>query len=83
MKDVMAPPAIRIMLLTAPTSYRATAFMQAARRLNLETVRVVDLPDELAERPHGYDAIDFRNISDSTDYLPTTPRQPMPHATSS
>lgn len=40
----------RVLLLLAPASYRAGAFLDAARKLGLEVVQGVDIPDELADR---------------------------------
>jgi len=37
------------MLLTTPTTYRASAFMSAAEGLGLDVVQALDLPEQLAE----------------------------------
>ena len=56
-------PTHRVLLLMSPSTYRAGAFMQAARDLGLTVARGVDLPPELAEEwriPDGL-ALDFRD----------------------
>ncbi|MEJ7654618.1 MAG: hypothetical protein WKH64_15460 [Chloroflexia bacterium] len=42
-------PRPRVMLLTTPTTYRASAFMSAAEGLGLDVVQALDLPEQLAE----------------------------------
>jgi biotin carboxylase len=49
----------RILLLMSPATYRAGAFLSAARRLNLEAVVGIDLPEMLAEYWHVPLGIDF------------------------
>ncbi len=49
----------RILLLMSPATYRAGAFLSAARRLNLEAVVGIDLPETLAEYWHVPLGIDF------------------------
>lgn len=41
------PP--RVMLLTSARSYRGQAFAQAAQRLGIEIIQVIDMPKELAD----------------------------------
>lgn len=43
----------RVALLAGPTTYRGDAFLDAAQRLGLDVVRVVDTPAELASGAHG------------------------------
>lgn len=53
----------RLLLLMSPSTYRAGAFVSAARALGLEVVRGVDLPPDLAREwtiPDGL-AVDFRD----------------------
>lgn len=49
----------RVILLMSPATYRAGAFLSAARRLNLEVVVGIDLPETLAEYWHVPLGIDF------------------------
>jgi biotin carboxylase len=55
----------RILLLMSPTTYRARAFMEAARRLRLEVVAGIDLPEALADYWHVPLGIDFNNREDA------------------
>jgi biotin carboxylase len=53
----------RVMLLMSPATYRASAFLQAAARLGIEAVSVVDMPERLREhwqQTHGVDFSDPR-----------------------
>ena len=43
----------RVALLAGPTTYRGDAFLQAADRLGLDVVRVVDTPASLSSGEHG------------------------------
>jgi biotin carboxylase len=43
----------RVALLAGPTSYRGDAFLEAANRLDLDVLRVVDTPAALASGAHG------------------------------
>lgn len=65
----MAEPTTRIMLLTAPTSYRAEAFLKAAAKLGLDVVRVIDLPAELADDHQQYLSLDFRKVEESAAWI--------------
>lgn len=49
----------RIILLMSPASYRGGAFLSAAKRLNLEVVVGIDLPETLAEYWHVPLGVDF------------------------
>ena len=40
----------RLLLLVTPSTYRAEAFCAAAEKLDVEVVRGLDLPQELAEQ---------------------------------
>ena len=42
----------RVLLLMSPATYRAGAFLSAARSLNLEVVVGIDLPETLSEYWH-------------------------------
>src|SRR5437588_4255761 len=49
----------RVILLMSPATYRAGAFLSAAKRLNLEVVVGIDLPETLAEYWHVPLGVDF------------------------
>lgn len=53
------------MLLMSPATYRAGAFLHAARSLNLEVVVGIDLPETLAEYWHVPLGLDFNDLSTS------------------
>ena len=59
----------RIMLLIAPSSYRGEAFSRAARRLEIEVVPVIDLPEQLADERAYRHAIDFRDIESAASWI--------------
>ena len=54
-----------VLLLAAPTSYRLAAFQDAARRLDLPTVRGIDLPGDRIERRDDALALPFANLDRS------------------
>ena len=49
----------RVLLLMSPATYRAGAFLTAARKLNLEVVVGIDLPETLSEYWHVPLGLDF------------------------
>src|SRR5437764_12682262 len=49
----------RVILLMSPATYRAGAFLGAAKRLNLEVVVGIDLPETLSEYWHVPLGVDF------------------------
>jgi biotin carboxylase len=51
----------RVLLLMSPATYRAGAFLSAARKLNLEVVVGIDLPETLSEYWHVPLGLDFAN----------------------
>ncbi|MBE3561397.1 MAG: ATP-grasp domain-containing protein, partial [Ktedonobacteraceae bacterium] len=53
----------RVLLLMSPATYRAGAFLQAARKLDLEVVVGVDLPEKLADYWHVPLGIDFTDVT--------------------
>ncbi|MEZ4522912.1 MAG: hypothetical protein R3A46_14930 [Thermomicrobiales bacterium] len=59
----------RIMLLISPSSYRGEAFSRAARRLEVEAVPVLDLPEDLEKRLQGQHSIDFKDIPSSVEWI--------------
>jgi len=65
----------RIMLLMSPATYRAAAFTEAARRLGIQAVAVVDMPEHLSDywgQTHG---IDFGNVAKATEQISELARQ--------
>ena len=52
----------RVMLLMSPATYRAGAFLDAARTLGVEVVSVVDMPEQLREYWHQDLAVSFANL---------------------
>lgn len=67
----------RIMLLTTAQSYRNVAFQQAAERLGIEVIRVVNMQDELAEYWKYPFGVDFGDADDAAqaiaDFAQQTP----------
>ncbi len=59
----------RILLLMSPATYRAGAFLKAARHLNLEVVVGIDLPETLADYWHVPLGVDFANIETSVSTI--------------
>jgi biotin carboxylase len=51
----------RVLLLMSPATYRAGAFLSAARSLNLEVVVGIDLPETLSEYWHVPLGLDFND----------------------
>jgi biotin carboxylase len=49
----------RVLLLLSPLTYRATAFLDAAERLDLDVVKGIDMPRVLAEYWHQPFGLDF------------------------
>ncbi|MBE7528248.1 MAG: ATP-grasp domain-containing protein [Chloroflexi bacterium] len=70
-------PSGTILLLTTPHTYRAEAFVAAAKRLAVPLVTAVDLPPELARRWPGRLALDFQQpetaVQTILDFAQTTP----------
>jgi biotin carboxylase len=52
----------RVLLLMSPATYRAGAFLSAARSLDLEVVVGIDLPETLAEYWHVPLGLDFNDL---------------------
>ena len=68
----------RVLLLMGTETYRATDFLQAARKLGVDVVVGTDAPDPLAGlNPGGLISLDFQNREDATrrivDYHGTMP----------
>jgi biotin carboxylase len=52
----------RLLLLMTPSTYRAPAFLTAAEQLDVEVVKGLDLPRELAEQWNVRLPLDFRDL---------------------
>lgn len=52
----------RVLLLMSPATYRAGAFLSAARNLHLEVVVGIDLPETLSDYWHVPLGLDFTNL---------------------
>jgi biotin carboxylase len=65
----------RVLLLMSPATYRAGAFLSAARRLNLEVVVGIDLPETLGEYWHVPLSLDFKDIPASVQTIVEFARQ--------
>ena len=65
----------RIILLMTPATYRAGAFLSAARRLNLEVVVGINLPETLAEYWHVPLGVDFADTAASVRTIVEYARQ--------
>lgn len=59
----------RILLLMTPATYRGGAFLSAARKLDLEVVVGIDLPETLAEYWHVPLGVDFANPESSVETI--------------
>lgn len=57
------------MLLMSPATYRAEAFTNAAEKLELETISVIDLPKELSEHYHAHLTVDFDDPGGSVEHI--------------
>lgn len=55
----------RVLLLMAPATYRAGAFLSAARQLQLDVVVGIDLPETLSDYWHVPLGVDFTDITTS------------------
>lgn len=56
----------RVMLLLKASSYRAPTFMEAAERLGVEVVQVIDTPRDLAQKGPNRLGVDFRHPEAAT-----------------
>ncbi len=59
----------RLLLLVSPSTYRAEAFMQAARALDVEVVRGLDLPPQLADEWGAPLKTDFSDLDAATQAI--------------
>ena len=59
----------RLLLLVSPSTYRAEAFMEAARTLDVEVVRGLDLPPQLADEWGAPLKTDFSDIEAATQAI--------------
>ncbi len=70
----------RVLLLFSPATYRAEAFLEAARQLDLEVVQGVDMPEALADLWHMPLGLDFTDVERSTREIVDFARQTPLHA---
>ena len=61
----------RVLLLMSPSTYRAGAFLVAARKLKLDVVVGIDLPETLADYWHVPLGVDFADIATSVHTIVT------------
>jgi biotin carboxylase len=59
----------RLLLLVSPSTYRAVAFMEAARALDVEVVRGLDLPAQLADEWGAPLKTDFSDVEAATSAI--------------
>ena len=62
----LQPERKRLLLLISPNTYRAEAFMEAARRLDVDIVRGIDVPTQLTEMWDIPLPLDFANVEAAT-----------------
>ena len=70
----------RVLLLMSPATYRAGAFLSAARSLNLEVVVGIDLPETLSEYWHVPLGLDFADPDASLSTIVEFTREHPIHA---
>jgi biotin carboxylase len=70
----------RVLLLFSPATYRAEAFLEAARQLGLEVVQGVDMPEALADLWRMPLGLDFTDVECSTRDIVEYSRQAPLHA---
>jgi biotin carboxylase len=67
----------RVLLLYSPSSYRSGPFLEAARKLDLDVIAGVDMPEALADFWHLPLGLDFNDLEQSTrtivEYAATSP----------
>jgi biotin carboxylase len=59
----------RLLLLMTPSTYRAQAFLAAAEKLDVEVVKGLDLPRELAEQWNVRLPVDFRDVPGAVERI--------------
>lgn len=62
---------MRVLLLTTPHTYRAEAFRVAARRLSVELVTAIDLPNKLGKPREAALTLDFRDSDRAVQHIIT------------
>jgi biotin carboxylase len=60
---------MRVLLLSAPHTYRAEAFRAAAQKLQVEVVTAIDLPDELGKPREAALTLDFRDPDRAVQHI--------------
>src|SRR5579859_4602091 len=63
------PQRKRLLLLVTPGTYRAEAFMEAARALDVDVIRALDLPPQLADEWDVPLKTDFASIESATSAI--------------
>ncbi|HUG16167.1 MAG TPA: ATP-grasp domain-containing protein [Thermomicrobiales bacterium] len=61
-----AQPVARVMLLMSPATYRASAFLEAARLLNIDAVTIVDMPDKLSDYWQHANGVAFGDLEEAS-----------------
>ena len=69
----------RVLLLMSPATYRAGAFLSAAKKLNIEVIVGIDLPEQLSEYWHVPLGLDFLNPDASVRTMKVPPG-PVPRS---
>ena len=59
----------RVMILTTPQTYRTEAFVTAAEKLDIELIKVVDMPKSLAEQWGMQLGLDFSQIDTAVSQI--------------
>src|SRR5579875_1291222 len=59
----------RVLFLMSPATYRAGAFLSAAKHLNLDVLVGIDLPDALSEYWHVPLGLDFLDVDKSVQTI--------------
>ena len=70
----------RVLLLMSPATYRAGAFLSAAKKLNLAVVVGIDLPETLSEYWHVPLGLDFTDVQASVRTIVDFAREHPIHA---
>lgn len=71
----MTAEATRVMLLMSPATYRAAAFRDAADRLGIEVVSVVDMPEHLREHWRHSHGVAFHDLDAAIEEVVGLARQ--------
>lgn len=58
-----------VMLVMSASSYRAEAFLDAARSLGLDVIRALDIPESLLSNVENDVAVDFSNVEEAVERI--------------